>query len=107
MSSDIAAPSSKRRLLPPLASNRISPLLIASVLVLLAYGGALLWLWLGTTPRYVGPLEVVTLSGETFLSGDATLRASTDEPLEPLLLDETASPLPRPLADSKPTGDAG
>ena len=98
MSSDIAAPSSKRRLLPPLASNRISPLLIASVLVLLAYGGALLWLWLGTTPRYVGPLEVVTLSGETFLSGDATLRASTDEPLEPLLLDETASPLPRPLS---------
>lgn len=70
---------------------------IASGLVLLTYMGTAGWLWFGVTPRYAGPLEVVALSGEAFVSGDATLRASTDEPIEPLLLDETASPLPRPL----------
>ncbi|MEQ9519571.1 MAG: divergent polysaccharide deacetylase family protein [Parvibaculum sp.] len=97
MPSDIAAPSPKRRLLPPLATKRINPLVIASAVVLLAYAGTLAWLWLGANPGYVGPLQVIALSGEPTLSGDATLRASTDEPLEPLLLDETASALPLPL----------
>lgn len=90
-------------MLPQMPAGRISPLAVAAFVVALSYGLVFLWLWLGSTPGYIGPMRVIPLTPEPPAPATDMLRSGTaDEPIPPSLLDDAANPLPRPL-----TADGG
>lgn len=99
MASSSAASTEKRRLLPNMATSRVSPLAVGAFAVAVSYAAVILWLWASGNPGYIGPQQVIELSAEPAIPAPDILRSGTaDDPIAPEPLEETSVSLPPPLS---------
>ena len=99
MASSSTASTEKRRLLPNMATSRVSPLAVGAFAVALSYGAVILWLWASGNPSYIGPQQVLELTTEPAIPAPDILRSGTaDDPISPAPLEETSISLPPPLS---------
>ncbi len=99
MASSSTATTEKRRLMPNMASSRISPLAVGAFAVALSYGVVILWLWASGNPSYIGPQQVIELSPEPAIPSPDILRSGTaDDPIAPSPLEDTSVSLPPSLS---------
>ncbi len=99
MASSSTASTDKRRLLPNMPTNRVSPLAVGAFLVALSYGAVILWLWATGNPSYIGPQKVIELTEEPAIPAPDILRSGTaDDPIAPSPMEDTSVSLPPPLS---------
>ncbi len=99
MASSSTASTEKRRLLPNMPTNRVSPLAVGAFLVALSYGAVILWLWATGNPSYIGPLKIIELTKEPAVPAPDILRSGTaDDPIAPSPMEDTSVSLPPPLS---------